>query len=393
MSVVLLVFSLKILLTSPVITDTIKILRSLNFRVVFLTQSKRRARAYLPKEVEVFEAALSGVLSKQSNNMFLNWFFFLFEQMLVSLSLLRLHKKFDLVIFSHCLMPLPVLLSRLLAKSPLVYVGGIPISIRSESNTSRRAITILENLYYRWSKGILVVTCSLVKRPPLRKYSKKVFEAPIRFCDKAFLERFSYSQPSDRKNVVGFVSRLSWEKGVLEFVMSIPHIISRRGDVNFLIVGDGPLKDTVLEKIGSPEVEKRVAMVPWTNDPGTYLKRIKLLILPSRSEGMPSIVLEAMACGTPVLVTRVGGLAGLFDDGTNAFLLDNTEAEYIARRVLEILERPDLNDVSRDAYSLLISHYNEEKILADWRSAFEAISTRSVHGVGPVSTHSMALTP
>jgi glycosyltransferase involved in cell wall biosynthesis len=373
MPVVLLVLDARTRLTMPAISDTIRILRMLNFRVIFLARAKRSARAYLPKEVEVSETALSGVFSKGSDNVFLHRFFMLFDHILVALSLLRLCKSYDLVIFSHCLMPLPVLISRILARNPLVYVAGIPLSAGPEYNLATRMIAILENLCYRWSKGILVVSSSLVKRPPLSKYSQKAFEAPIRICDERFLARFSYSPPSGRRDLVGFVSRLAWEKGALEFVRSIPHIISRKSDTDFLIVGDGPLRDRVLQEVGFPEVKKRVTMIPWTNTPEIYLKRMKLLALPSRSEGIPSVVLEAMACGTPVLVTRVGGLADLLDDGKNAFLLNNTEIEYLAVRILEILERPDLDDISKNAYAMLLSHYNQKKILTDWRSAFETI--------------------
>jgi len=371
----LLVYPPRIPIRGSFLTDIVKILRLLDFETIVLV-GQGCAPANSPKNVSYFEVPLSRLLNRPISNVLESTWIFLSEQILVAMSLLRLRKKFDRVIFSIYLMPLPLLLTRILRKKSLIYIAGILLPMSAKSGLSRRLIPIVEDFCYRWAEAILIVASHLVTRSPLSKYSKKAFEAPIRLLDEEFLSRFSYSNLSDRRNVVGFVGRLSWEKGIVEYMRAIPRIIQQESDVSFLIVGDGPLRNLVLEEIESSLMKDRVSFVPWTDKVEVYLKRIKLLVLPSKSEGIPSVMLEAMACGTVVLATAVGGLQGLLEEGRNAFLLNNTETEYLAHRVTEVLERPDLEEVANNAYRWLVGRYNERSVITAWKIPFEAFSRK-----------------
>ncbi|MCJ7634053.1 glycosyltransferase [Candidatus Bathyarchaeota archaeon] len=327
----------------------------------------------LSEEVEFYEIGVPEAMIKPSNNMVLSALSFLLEQLIATLSIVMLSKRISFVLFSHCMMPIPMLISRILRKNVIVYMAGIPLPVNPKNNLSRRATSIVEDLCYRSANCVLVISSYLRKQYPLNKYSNKTFEAPLRICDKKFFTNFNYSTSSDRGNVVGFISRLSWEKGITEFVRSIPYVRSKRNDVTFLIVGDGPLRNQVLSEVSRLEASGRVAVIPWTDRVASYLRKLRLLVLPSRTEGIPSVILEAMACGTPVLVTPVGGLAGLFVDGRNGFLLNNTNPEYLARKILEILDRSDLDDITNNAYRLLHNSFGEGSVLKAWKHAFMVV--------------------
>jgi len=374
MSAILLVFSPR----NPVTwlrVDTAKILRLLNFRTIYLVGLRDDVPVDLPKEVTLFKIPLCRVLNASVNSFLLRIFVFMLEQLSVALLVLKLSRKTNYVICSHCTMPLTMLLLRILKKNAITYAGGMSLPIHPGSIIARRMTSIMDDLCYKWSKGILAVSRSLLKMDPLlRKYVEKTYVAPCRFCDKAFFRKFNFSTPSRRKNIVGFVGRLSWEKGIMMFVKSIPHIASRRSDVSFLIVGDGPFKDQVLQEIIASKVQDRVVMIPWTNKVETYLKKMKLLVLPSMFEGYGAVVVEAMACGTLVLVTPIPALASLLEKGNTAFLLHSLNVKHLTQRVLEILERRDLDVVSTNAYRSLLDFCDENQIVSAWKHAFEAIS-------------------
>ena len=72
--------------------------------------------------------------------------------------------------------------------------------------------------------------------------------------------------------------------------------------------------------------------------------QMKLLIIPSDTEGLPNVMLEAMACGTPVLANPVGAIPDLIIEGKTGFIMENNSPEIIAQNLLRVLSEPDRED-------------------------------------------------
>lgn len=92
-----------------------------------------------------------------------------------------------------------------------------------------------------------------------------------------------------------------------------------------LIGGDGELKESIAASLQEQGVTARVELPGWIShdDLPRYLNQLRLLVLPSYTEGLPNIMLEAMACGTPVLATPVGAIPDVIIDGRTGFVMDN----------------------------------------------------------------------
>jgi glycosyltransferase involved in cell wall biosynthesis len=98
------------------------------------------------------------------------------------------------------------------------------------------------------------------------------------------------------------------------------------------------------------------------------LNKLRLLVLPSVTEGLPNVVLEAMACGTPVLATPVGAIPDIIKEGESGFLLKSNDPKHIAERIIELLNKPDLLEkVSVNAYNYVRENFSFEKTLDAWR--------------------------
>ena len=76
-----------------------------------------------------------------------------------------------------------------------------------------------------------------------------------------------------------------------------------------------------------------------------WLNTADLMVLPSLSEGRPNIILEAMACGIPVVATRVGGIPELIREGENGFLVPPNDAEALGKAILTVLKMKTPRDV------------------------------------------------
>ena len=101
-----------------------------------------------------------------------------------------------------------------------------------------------------------------------------------------------------------------------------------------------------------------------------------LLVHPSYSEGgPPHVVLEALACGTPVLIARVGAFAEIIEKNTLGFILNNRTPEALATQIISLLDKRDLlSKVSEHSAVWLREHITHEQAVSMWRKIFDKIT-------------------
>lgn len=108
-------------------------------------------------------------------------------------------------------------------------------------------------------------------------------------------------------------------------------------DVRFVFAGDGPLKAQLVALAEELGISTKVRFLGTRADIPEVLNALDVFVLPSLSEGMPNAVLEAMACGLPVVATRVGGIPELIEDGNTGILVpseDEGQLEVILKNLL-----------------------------------------------------------
>jgi glycosyltransferase involved in cell wall biosynthesis len=118
----------------------------------------------------------------------------------------------------------------------------------------------------------------------------------------------------------------------------MPEIIKKFPTVSLLIAGDGPLKDTLIEETKHLGVQNNVYFLGMRHDTAELLKLFDLYVLPSIWEGLPMIILEAMAAGCPIIATDVGGVGAAVRDGVNGILIHPEEIHTLGQKVVQLLD-------------------------------------------------------
>ena len=126
--------------------------------------------------------------------------------------------------------------------------------------------------------------------------------------------------PSDTTLVVG-VGRLSNEKGFDLLIQAVANLIDSGADVALSIAGDGAERESLQQRIDSSGHADRIRLLGFVADPRVVYQAADLYALSSRREGLPNVVLEAMAMSVPVLATKVAGMPTLIQDGVNGRLI------------------------------------------------------------------------
>ena len=140
--------------------------------------------------------------------------------------------------------------------------------------------------------------------------------------------------------VVGFVGRIEPRKGVLDLIAAAPAIRAASPGAEVVIVGDDPW-DAFPDYLAQVRAARDVVHVPWHDNAPGLMRHLDVLVAPSHQEPFGTVLSEAMAVGTPVVATRVGGLAEVVDDGVTGVLVEPGEPAALAAAVIDVLGRRD----------------------------------------------------
>lgn len=139
------------------------------------------------------------------------------------------------------------------------------------------------------------------------------------------------------------VGRLERQKGIDILIAAIPAILKVDADAAFVIIGDGPDREALEAQGAALGISSRLRFLGRRSDVGRWLKAATALVLPSRWEGMPNVVLEAMAAGTPVIATRVEGIAELVTDGVTGLTVPAEDSGALSEVMLRLIRQSELS--------------------------------------------------
>jgi len=153
------------------------------------------------------------------------------------------------------------------------------------------------------------------------------------------VELASLGVPAQRRALV-VVARLTHQKGIDELLRAAGPLLTALPHHDLVLVGQGPALPYLRQLATDLGNADRVHFAGWRTDVPAILKASDLLLLPSRYEGMPNVVLEAMACRRPVVCTRAEGVGELLGPLSDAQTVPIGDAQAFVNKVLALINDP-----------------------------------------------------
>ncbi|GIV17801.1 MAG: hypothetical protein KatS3mg022_3236 [Armatimonadota bacterium] len=173
--------------------------------------------------------------------------------------------------------------------------------------------------------------------------------------------------------LVGYVGRLSVEKGGRFLLESMPSVLQQMKDVLLLMVGEGDQRAALQAQAQTLGIQEAVLFLGERADARQIIGALDLLVLPSRTEGLPNVILEAFAYKTPVVATAVGGVPELVKNGETGWLVPPRNPYALAQAIVEALSNPEeARRRAENAYRHLLQHFTVEKQVDAWEQALHA---------------------
>ncbi len=144
------------------------------------------------------------------------------------------------------------------------------------------------------------------------------------------------------EHIVGMIACFKKQKAPLDFIKTAKLVCNEKPDTKFILVGDGFLRKRIEPEIKKLNLEKNVILTGWRKDSNEIIKTFDVFVLTSLWEGLPRVIVEAMASGIPVVATYIDGTREIVQEGLTGFVVQPHETEKMAERILRLLNNPDL---------------------------------------------------
>ncbi|MBN3038432.1 MAG: glycosyltransferase family 4 protein [Candidatus Omnitrophica bacterium] len=184
------------------------------------------------------------------------------------------------------------------------------------------------------------------------------------------LKRFSAKKGFDKKRDyydLITVSNLKTHKRIDRFITAVGILKSDYPDIKGIIIGEGNEMASLKEMVERLGLDKNIEFAGWSSSPETYLKKSKIFLLTSDTEGLSKATLEAMACGLPVICSDVGDMADIVKDGETGYLIRSLFASEFSGKAKRLLSNPDLRKrIGQSAQNFVLLNYSVEQERKKW---------------------------
>jgi glycosyltransferase involved in cell wall biosynthesis len=178
------------------------------------------------------------------------------------------------------------------------------------------------------------------------------------------------------RSTITFVGRLDRYKGVNFLLEAFKKILSQHRNARLLIVGTGPDETVLKKRVHELNLEENILFLGKREDIVALLLDSDIFVLPTLSEGMSNVLLEAMSCGLPVVTTSVGGNCDLISNRHNGILVPPGDSDALGEALMEILRNTALaQQLGDEARRTVKDYYSLEAISDSYLALYNKIAS------------------
>jgi len=197
----------------------------------------------------------------------------------------------------------------------------------------------------RRADALRAISKTTRKQLEVRSPGKPIVQFPTWTDIEVFLKAGKQEQTYRSTQTILFVGNLVPGKGVDVLIESFAHIAREFEEAKLVVIGkaeDKNYEKTLKMQSNRPELEKRITFLGQLPQPqlAHHMVEASMLVIPSLSEGLGRVIFEAMACGTPVIGSRVGGIPDLITDTVTGFLVPPRDESALANKISWLLNNP-----------------------------------------------------
>jgi sugar transferase (PEP-CTERM/EpsH1 system associated) len=269
-------------------------------------------------------------------------------------------------------------------------LAGVPIIITSRRNEDIGGA--LRECLNRWTARLddrVIAVCEVARRAEIER-ARVSPEHVVTIYNGIDVERFSPTGGESVSRVrrefgipagvplVGAVGRLHPQKDFAGLLHSLTEVQKHVSPIRLLLAGEGELRDDLETRARSLGISRIVTFAGFRSDVAEILAACDVFVLPSLWEGMPNVVLEAMAVGLPVVATQVGGVPEIVLDGKTGLLVPPGDSETLAQALIRLLRDLDLRSrMGRAGRRRVEQYFSANQMVLETEALYEALWAKS----------------
>tara|TARA_Y100001954_G_C15729915_1_gene562731 strand:- start:69 stop:1178 length:1110 start_codon:yes stop_codon:yes gene_type:complete len=186
------------------------------------------------------------------------------------------------------------------------------------------------------------------------------------------LSNIEINSKIEKTFVIGYLGRIDKNKNVDMLFHVFSKMSIKNNNIKLVIVGEGQERKNILKLIGKHNLDKYVELHRFTNNPNSFIDQFNILCLPSKAEGLPNVVLEAMSRKCPVIISNVGGNPELLVNGKYGYLFDPNNPDDLYDKLNFARDNKyEINTMAEKAYIHVRKNFSIEKMVENHKNIFD----------------------
>jgi glycosyltransferase involved in cell wall biosynthesis len=177
-----------------------------------------------------------------------------------------------------------------------------------------------------------------------------------------------------QRTLIGACGRLSAEKGFDVLVAALQPLCEKFSELDCVIIGEGNEKENLSRQVAEAGLSQRVKLLGFRNDVRELYEAFDIFALSSHREGLPNVVLEAMATSVPVVATNINGVPKLVQDGQTGYLVPAADSAALGNALTKLITQPALGQtLGQNGRVFVETHYSFARRMQKLKTIYDQL--------------------